>query len=188
MKILLLDNYDSFSYNLVHMIKGMKYPCDVFRNDKISIEDASAYDKILLSPGPGIPDEAGIMKTLIRELGETKSILGVCLGFQGIAEVYDAQLFNLNTVLHGVTSGLIVKDTDELLFKGIAKDASIGHYHSWAVLPESVKGELQVTATDETGMIMGIRHRSFDVRGVQFHPESILTPEGTKMISNWLQE
>ncbi len=188
MRILLLDNYDSFSYNLVHIIKELKYSCDVFRNDKITIEEASTYDKILLSPGPGIPDEAGIMKAIIRELGSVKSILGVCLGFQGIAEVYNARLYNMATVLHGMTSSLVVREKEELLFKGVAEGSEIGHYHSWAILPESVNGELQVTATDETGMIMAIRHRTFDVRGVQFHPESILTPEGKKMISNWLQE
>src|SRR5688572_21479048 len=146
MKILVLDNYDSFTYNLVHIIRGLGYPMDIFRNDKIALESVKQYDKILLSPGPGIPDEAGIMKDVIREYGPTKSILGVCLGHQGIGEVYGAKLFNIPKVLHGVTSTVEVKDNDEYLFKGVTKTFQATHYHSWAVLPDSITSDLKVTA------------------------------------------
>jgi anthranilate synthase component 2 len=186
MKILVLDNYDSFTYNLVHIIRGLKYAVDIFRNDKISLEEVGKYDKILLSPGPGIPDEAGIMKKVIDIYGPEKSILGVCLGLQGIGEVYGAKLFNIPRVLHGVTSFTEVKDPDEYLFKDVSAKFQATHYHSWAVLPETVNGELKITALNEDGLVMGLRHKKFDVRGVQFHPESIMTPEGPKMIQNWL--
>jgi anthranilate synthase component 2 len=186
MKILILDNYDSFTYNLVHIIRELGYPFEVFRNDKITLDEASQYNKILLSPGPGIPNEAGIMKDLIKAFGPTKSILGVCLGHQGIAEVYGGKLFNLPKVLHGVTSEAIVKDQDEILFDGLPEKFQVCHYHSWAVLPE-IPNDLVVTSTDSEGMIMGLRHASFDVRGVQFHPESVMTPEGPKIIANWLK-
>lgn len=188
MKILVLDNYDSFTYNLVHIIRSLKFAVDVFRNDKIAMEDVKKYDKILLSPGPGIPDEAGIMKDVIRTLGPEKSILGVCLGLQGIGEVYGATLFNIPKVLHGVTSITEVKDQEEYLFRGVSEKFQATHYHSWAVLPETVNGDLQVTALNEDGLVMGLRHKKFDVRGVQFHPESIMTPEGPKMIENWLKK
>jgi len=186
MKILVLDNYDSFTYNLVHLIRENGYAVDIYRNDKISLENVGRYDKILLSPGPGIPDEAGIMKQVVKEYGSTKSILGICLGHQGIAEVYGASLFNIPKVLHGVTSLTEIKDTDEYLFKGVPLQFQATHYHSWAVLPESITPELKVTAVNDEGMIMGLRHRKYDVKGLQFHPESIMTPEGPKMIKNWL--
>lgn len=187
MKILVLDNYDSFTYNLVHIIREAGYAMDIFRNDKIAIEQVKAYDKILLSPGPGIPDEAGIMKDVIREFGPTKSILGICLGHQGIAEVYGASLYNIPKVLHGVTSNSTVSTSDEYLFESVSSVFQCTHYHSWAVRADSITPELEVTATNDEGLVMGLRHRKFDVRGLQFHPESIMTPEGPKMIKNWLR-
>lgn len=186
MKILVLDNYDSFTYNLVHLIRENGYAVDIFRNDKISLEEVAHYDKILLSPGPGIPDEAGIMKQVVKEYGPTKSILGICLGHQGIAEVYGASLFNIPKVLHGVTSATNIVDDTEYLFTGVVAPFQATHYHSWAVLPESITPELQITAVNEEGLIMGLRHTTYDVKGLQFHPESIMTPEGPKMIKNWL--
>lgn len=188
MKILVLDNYDSFTYNLVHIIRGLKYDFDVHRNDKIAMEDVKNYDKILLSPGPGIPDEAGIMKQVIKEYGPSKSILGVCLGHQGIGEVYGAKLFNIPKVLHGVTSTVEVTDADEYLFKGVNAKFQATHYHSWAVVPESINGNLKVTAVNDEGLVMALRHLQYDIRGVQFHPESIMTPEGPKIIENWLKK
>ena len=187
MKILVLDNYDSFTYNLVHIIRALGFTPDIYRNDKIAVEEVKRYDKILLSPGPGIPDEAGIMKQVIREYGPTKSILGVCLGHQGIGEVFGAQLFNIPKVLHGVTSTVEVKDQDEYLFKGMSEKFQATHYHSWAVVPESINGNLKVTATNDEGLVMGLRHQKYDVKGVQFHPESIMTPEGPKIIENRLK-
>ncbi len=186
MKILVLDNYDSFTYNLVHIIRGLGYAVDIYRNDKITLEEVGNYDKILLSPGPGIPDEAGIMKQVIETYGPEKSILGVCLGLQGIGEVYGATLFNIPKVLHGVTSFTEVTDPDEYIFKGVPSRFQATHYHSWAVVPETVTGDLQITAINENNLVMGLRHKKFDVHGVQFHPESIMTPEGPKMIGNWL--
>ncbi len=187
MKILVLDNYDSFTYNLVHLIRENGYAVDIFRNDKIPLEEVARYNKILLSPGPGVPDEAGIMKEVVREYGSVKSILGICLGHQGIAEVYGATLFNIPKVLHGVTSVAEVKDANEYLFKDIPQRFQATHYHSWAVVPESIPQELKVTAVNEEGLIMGLSHRKHDVRGLQFHPESIMTPEGPKIIKNWLE-
>lgn len=184
-KILVLDNYDSFTYNLVYLLYELGLNPMVVRNDKIEMEEVGLYDKILLSPGPGIPDEAGIMKELIREYGPSKSILGVCLGHQAIAEVYNASLFNMEEVLHGVTSRTSFSE-DESLFHGIPKQINVCHYHSWSVQPESVKGVLKVTATNEGGLVMGIAHKRFDVKGVQFHPEAILTEHGKQIMSNWL--
>jgi len=187
MKILILDNYDSFTYNLVHIVQQLGYACEVHRNDKISIEEVSRYDKILLSPGPGIPDQAGIMKMVIGELGPTKSILGVCLGHQGIAEVYGGALYNIPRVLHGVTSIARVIDKSEVLFTGLPETFQATHYHSWAVTPGSLPTHLKVTAENDEGLIMAMRHTSYDVCGVQFHPESIMTPEGPRIIENWLK-
>jgi anthranilate synthase component II len=186
MKVLVLDNYDSFTYNLVHIIREQPIDYDVFRNDKIAIEDVSLYDKILLSPGPGIPDEAGIMKEVIRQYGPFKSILGICLGHQGIAEVFGGSLYNIPKVLHGVTSTARVKDRSERLFNGVPDAFQVTHYHSWAVVPGSLPSQLKVTAENDEGLIMGIRHEQYDVHGVQFHPESIMTPEGPTIILNWL--
>ena len=186
MKILVLDNYDSFTYNLVHVIREHGFPLDIYRNDKIELEKVKQYDKILISPGPGIPDEAGILKALVREYGPTKSILGICLGHQGIAEVYGANLFNIPNVLHGVTSTGEVVDQDEYLFKGITPKFQATNYHSWAVERQSITPELKVTSINEEGLVMGLRHVRYDVHGLQFHPESIMTPEGPAMIKNWL--
>jgi anthranilate synthase component 2 len=186
MKILVLDNYDSFTYNLVHILRALGHAPEIFRNDKISVEKVKAYDKILLSPGPGVPDEAGIMKQVIKQYAPSKSILGICLGHQGIAEVFGAKLFNIPKVLHGVTSISEVKDPNEKLFKGISARFQCTHYHSWAVLPESIPKELKITATNDEGLIMALSHTTYDVKGLQFHPESVMTPEGPKMIENWL--
>jgi anthranilate synthase component II len=187
MKILVLDNYDSFTYNLVHIIRALGYSMDIFRNDKISVEEVKKYDKILLSPGPGVPDEAGIMKQVIKEYGSTKSILGICLGHQGIGEVYGATLYNIPKVLHGVTSVVEVTDNNEYLFKDVTPSFQATHYHSWAVLPETIKKDLKITATNNEGLAMALSHVKYDVKGLQFHPESIMTPEGPKMIANWLK-
>lgn len=187
MKILVLDNYDSFTYNLVHIIRALGYNLDVYRNDRIAVQDVGAYDKILLSPGPGIPDEAGIMKPVITEYGPSKSILGVCLGHQGIGEVHGASLYNIPRVLHGVTSTVEVKDPQDYLFSSVPKTFQATHYHSWAVVADSIRDDLQVTAVNNDGMVMGLRHKRYDVRGVQFHPESIMTPEGPKIIRSWLE-
>ena len=186
MKILVLDNYDSFTYNLVHIIRELGHSMDIFRNDKIKLEDVKKYDKILLSPGPGIPDEAGIMKDVITTYSPTKSILGVCLGHQGIAEAFGAKLFNMPNVLHGVTSKVRITDKNERLFNGLPDQFEVCHYHSWAVVAEGIPSVLSVTATNPDGLVMAIAHQKFDVRGVQFHPESIMTQHGKKMIENWL--
>lgn len=186
MKILVIDNYDSFTYNLVHIIRALGFAPDIFRNDKISVEAVGQYDKILLSPGPGIPDEAGIMKDAVKEYGATKSILGICLGHQGIGEVYGASLFNIPKVLHGVTSTATIEDSNDYLFRDVTPTFQATHYHSWAVLADSIPSDLKVTAVNDEGLIMGLSHVRFDVKGLQFHPESVMTPEGPKMIRNWL--
>ncbi|MFM8741820.1 MAG: anthranilate synthase component II [Cytophagales bacterium] len=186
MKILVLDNYDSFTYNLVHIIRELGYGMDIHRNDQISVEAVGQYDKILLSPGPGIPDEAGIMKQVIRQYAASKSILGVCLGHQGIAECFGAKLFNLPHVLHGVTSTLQVTDEEEKLFAGLPQQFTVTHYHSWVVEATTLPEEIKVTSTNEQGLVLSLVHTQFDVRGVQFHPESIMTEHGKQIIKNWL--
>lgn len=188
MNILLIDNYDSFTYNLVHIVRELGYGVDVFRNNKIELATAAAYEKILLSPGPGLPDEAGIMKSVIRSGDSAQSILGVCLGHQAIAEVFGASLYNLPVVMHGVTSRARVVSATERMFEGLPNRFTITHYHSWAVIPESVPDELEVTAVNDTGMVMGLAHRTLDVRGVQFHPESVMTEYGKRMIKNWIEK
>jgi anthranilate synthase component 2 len=187
MKILVLDNYDSFTYNLVHIIRELGHSMDIFRNDKIRLEQVNAYDKIVLSPGPGIPSEAGIMMDLIKMYGPSKSILGVCLGHQGIAEAFGGKLYNIPNVLHGVTSTLQVLDSNDQLFKGIPSAFQVCHYHSWAVRADNLPAELSVTSTNKDGLVMSIAHRKWDVRGVQFHPESIMSEHGKAMIQNWLK-
>lgn len=189
MKLLVLDNYDSFTYNLVHIIRELGYSrnLSIYRNDKIALEKVGQYDKILLSPGPGIPDEAGIMPALIRTYGATKSILGVCLGHQGIAEAFGGEIFNMPVVLHGVANKTIITDEQEPIFKGLPKAFMACRYHSWSVVPDSLNGALQITAVDENKNIMALSHREFDVKGVQFHPESILTEHGTTIMKNWLE-
>lgn len=188
MRILVLDNYDSFTYNLVHILRALGHTPDIYRNDKISVMQVAEYDKILLSPGPGIPDEAGIMKQVIKQYAPSKSILGICLGHQGIAEVFGATLFNIPNVLHGVTSQSSILDKQEYLFTDVASPFQSTHYHSWAVVPESIPDVLKVTAVNEAGLVMGLRHAVYDVRGLQFHPESIMTPAGGQMIKNWLAQ
>lgn len=184
-KILLIDNYDSFTYNLVHLIKSLGYNVDVRRNDAISMAEASAYDKILLSPGPGIPSEAGLLLDIVKHFASAKSILGVCLGHQAIGEVFGATLINLKEVHHGVASQINVT-VDDILFKGLGSSFEAGRYHSWAISPIGFPAELEVTALDDSGEIMALRHRTYDVRGVQFHPESVLTPLGATIMKNWL--
>ncbi|TCO10426.1 anthranilate synthase component II [Natronoflexus pectinivorans] len=187
MKILVLDNYDSFTYNLVHYLEELTdAPVDVFRNDQITIEEAAKYDKIVLSPGPGIPDEAGILKPLIKALGSTHSIFGVCLGCQAIAEVFGGSILNLSKVYHGIATPVMVTDKEEILYKGLPDTFPAGRYHSWVVRKDDLPNDLTITSVDEEGQIMGLRHKTHDVRGVQFHPESILTEHGKAMIKNWL--
>lgn len=186
-KVLVIDNYDSFTYNLVHLINECGQEAEVWRNDKFKIEDVDSYDKILLSPGPGIPKEAGLLLELISTYSSTKSILGVCLGQQAIAEIFGGQLFNLENPVHGVASTIQVTDKDELLFKGVPERFLAGRYHSWAVSSEDFPSELEVTAIDEEGVIMALSHKSLDVRGVQFHPESILSEHGKTIVDNWLK-
>ena len=186
-KILLFDNYDSFTYNLVHAIKSLGYDnVDVYRNDKIELSQIDQYDKIILSPGPGIPSEAGIMMELIKEYANHKSILGVCLGHQAIAEAFGAKLENISTVFHGVQTAIkIVKE--DYLFAELPKEILAGRYHSWIVSKSDFHSELEVTAVDEAGDIMALKHKTLDLHGVQFHPESILTPDGVQIIQNFLQ-
>lgn len=188
MKILVLDNYDSFTYNLVYILRQLGYSSqiDVFRNDKIALNAVGSYDKILLSPGPGLPSDAGIMPDLIKKYGPSKSILGICLGHQGIAEIYGADLFNLSTVKHGLEDVANISETENYLFNGLPQSFRIGLYHSWAVKPESLTEVLKVTAVDKDRNIMGIRHKEYDVQGLQFHPESIMTENGVKLMENWL--
>ena len=189
MKLLILDNYDSFTYNLVHALVELGYEdqLEVHRNDKITLEEVDAFDKILLSPGPGIPNEAGIMQDLIKRYHDSKSILGICLGHQGIGEAFGATLYNRTEVLHGIQTDILLKDPYELLFKNLDRTIQACRYHSWAIESENLPKELIVTARDEGDEIMGIRHKQFDVRGLQFHPESILTPAGKTIIKNWIE-
>lgn len=186
MNILVLDNYDSFVYNLVHGVRELGFGDNmtIVRNDKISLNEVNQYDKILLSPGPGIPDEAGVMKELIRQYASSKSILGICLGHQAIAEVYGARLYNMYEVLHGI-EGKLTEHNDDL-FEGMPTEFKVGHYHSWAVEEVSISSPLKITAKDKSGLVMGIAHEHYDVKGLQFHPESILTENGIKIIENWI--
>ncbi|TQI69973.1 anthranilate synthase component 2 [Gramella sp. Hel_I_59] len=185
-KILVIDNYDSFVYNLVHYLEELDCEVTVKRNDQLDLEDVAEYDKILLSPGPGIPDEAGLLKQIIMEYGATKSILGVCLGMQAIGEVYGGTLLNLKEVYHGVATSIEVFVEDEYLYSGLEQELEVGRYHSWVVAKE-LPPQLQATSYDIKGEVMSLRHKEFDVRGVQFHPESVLTPDGKKMIKNWVE-
>eukprot|EP01136_Pigoraptor_vietnamica_P004948 Opistho-1_new@35851 len=187
MKILVLDNYDSFVYNLVYILKDLGNEVDVFRNDKISLEAVGKYDKILLSPGPGIPEEAGILLDVIREYAPKKSIFGVCLGHQAIGEAFGAKLHNMGDVLHGVTTKCIITDPTEVLFQGVPNEVNVCRYHSWTVVKDTMPAELKVTALDEQGYVMAEAHSKYDVRGVQFHPEAYLTEYGVKMVENWVK-
>jgi len=187
-KILMIDNYDSFTYNLVHIVKKLGYEIDVFRNDKISLEEVGAYRKIMLSPGPGIPSEAGILQEVVRKYAASKSILGVCLGHQCIGEVFGGKLTNLDHVFHGLATPIsLVNSKDPILFSELPDTFSVGRYHSWVVDKQDFPEALEITAVDESGKIMALRHKTLDVRGVQFHPESIMTEVGEKIIENWLK-
>lgn len=188
MKILLLDNYDSFTFNLCQLvaeISGGNAP-DVIRNDKIGLDEVEQYDKIILSPGPGLPSEAGIMPELVARYAPTKSIFGVCLGHQCIGEIFGARLENMSRVCHGLGLETNVKAEDEKLFEGVPRTFESGRYHSWVVAADGLPDSLEVTADDAEGRIMALRHKEYDVRGVQFHPESVLTPEGGIILRNWL--
>ncbi|BDB53466.1 anthranilate synthase component II [Flavobacterium ammonificans] len=185
-KILVIDNYDSFTYNLVHYLEDLDCEVTVYRNDEFELDEIDHFDKILLSPGPGIPDEAGLLKQVIQQYGPTKSIFGVCLGQQAIGEVYGGTLSNLDKVYHGVATKVTKSVNDELLFEGLENEFEVGRYHSWVVdanLPDC----LEASSFDENGQVMSLRHKTYDVRGVQFHPESVLTPNGKKMLENWVK-
>lgn len=186
LSILVIDNYDSFVYNLVHYLEELDCSVTVRRNNELSLEEVEDYDKILLSPGPGIPDEAGLLKEIIATYGSKKSILGVCLGQQAIGEVFGGKLINLKHVYHGVASKIKLSVTDEPLYAGMDQEIEVGRYHSW-VVDQNLPDCLEATSFDENGQIMSLRHKVYDVRGVQFHPESVLTPEGKKIIQNWVR-
>ena len=186
--LLVIDNYDSFTYNLVHAIKKISgLPVDVFRNDQITLEEIEKYDKIVLSPGPGLPGEAGILLDIIKKFAATKCILGVCLGQQAIAEAFGGTLRNLNRVFHGIATSVELTANHSVLFEGLPKSFDVGRYHSWVVESETLPDCFEVTSFDENGTIMSLKHKQFDVEAVQFHPESVLTPLGEKMIENWLR-
>ncbi|MFT7351784.1 MAG: anthranilate synthase component 2 [Flavobacterium sp.] len=184
--IVVIDNYDSFVYNLVHYLEDLDCTVTVVRNDEFELDDLINFDKILLSPGPGIPNEAGLLKQVIAKYASTKSILGVCLGQQAIGEVFGGQLTNLEKVYHGVATQINILVADENLFENLESNQEVGRYHSWVIANEDFPEVLEITSVDENGQIMSIRHRMYDVKGVQFHPESVLTPNGKKMLENWV--
>lgn len=185
-RILVIDNYDSFTFNLVHLLHECGHDATVWRNDKFTLEEVAVFDKILLSPGPGIPSEAGLLLDVIREFGPTKSILGICLGQQAIAEVYGGSLYNLAKPVHGTATPIRITNPEEPIFQGLPSSFSVGRYHSWAVTRSELPDVLHITAEDEKGVIMALTHRALDVKGLQFHPESVLTEHGKVMIANWL--
>lgn len=186
--ILVIDNYDSFTYNLVHAIKKISgLPVDVYRNDEISLEEIEKYDRIVLSPGPGLPEEAGLLLDIIKKFAPTKKILGVCLGHQAIGEAFGGTLHNMKKVLHGIATPVELTDNESVLFKGLPETFEVGRYHSWIVQQEGLPDCLEVTSYDSDGFIMSMKHKEFDVEGVQFHPESVLTPLGEQIIRNWLK-
>jgi anthranilate synthase component 2 len=194
MKILVFDNYDSFTYNLVHLVQKITHgKVVVFRNDELPLEDVKNFDKIILSPGPGIPSEAGLLIPLINAYASSKSILGVCLGHQAIGEAFGGTLTNLSKVYHGVATNIQLTDAAKpkqgmpnSIFQGLSNELLVGRYHSWVVSPENFPSVLDITALDENNHIMALQHKTWDVQGVQFHPESVLTPLGENMIRNWL--
>ena len=185
MKIVIIDNYDSFTYNLSHLVKELGAEVTVLRNDQFSLDEIESYSKIILSPGPGIPSEAGLLLDVIRKYAGKKPILGVCLGHQAIGEVFGGKLENLSDVFHGVATPCHII-ADDPIFIGIDRDITIGRYHSWVVSNEGLPDCLEITAISDEGQIMALRHRELNVRGIQFHPESVLTPDGKKMLQNWL--
>jgi anthranilate synthase component 2 len=185
--ILIIDNYDSFTYNLVHLVNEIGLQCEVWRNDKFNIADVDAYDRIILSPGPGIPSEAGLLMEVIEKYAPVKSIFGVCLGQQAIAEVFGGKLYNLPQPMHGIATPITVTDKQERLFAGLPESFKVGRYHSWVVDENSLPDVLKITAVDDKdNSLMALSHKEYDVRGVQFHPESILTEFGKEMMKNWL--
>lgn len=191
MKILIFDNYDSFTYNLVHVVEKILHDkVDVYRNDKISLEKIGDYDKIILSPGPGLPSESGLLLPLIKEYASSKSILGVCLGLQAIGEAFGGELINLKNVYHGVATKIKVNEERQLkendVFKSLPDELEVGRYHSWILSRNHFPSDLEITAEDENEYIMALQHKTFDVQGVQFHPESVLTPMGETIMRNWL--
>jgi len=186
-RIIVIDNYDSFTYNLVHLLNECGYEALVWRNDKFDIKDLAEFDKILLSPGPGIPSESGLLLDVIKKYGDTKSILGICLGLQAITEVYGGKLYNLKKPVHGTATPLNVLKPKEILFAGLPDNFLVGRYHSWAASKDDFPEQLEITALDNDGVIMALAHKTLDVRGVQFHPESILSEFGKELINNWLK-
>lgn len=186
MKIVIIDNYDSFTYNLSHLVKELGGDVTVYRNDQFELEALEAFDKIILSPGPGIPSEAGLLLDVIRTYAGKKPILGVCLGHQAIGEAFGGSLVNLSEVFHGVCTPAIVTEQD-YLFEGLSQTIEVGRYHSWVVSHEGLPSCLEVTCLSEEGYIMSMRHREYDIRGIQFHPESVLTPDGKRIMENWMK-
>ena len=187
MKVAVIDNYDSFTYNLVHYLEDLNLEVTVFRNDEFELLDIEKFDKILLSPGPGIPDEAGLLKEVIKKYAPTKSILGVCLGLQAIGEVFGGKLSNLEKVYHGVATKIFIKEKDSI-FNNLPNEFYVGRYHSWVLSNKNIPIDLIITSTDENGQIMSLKHSVYDVRGVQFHPESILTVHGKQILKNWIEK
>lgn len=186
MKIVIIDNYDSFTYNLSHLVKELGAEVSVLRNDQFDMSQLESFDKIILSPGPGIPSEAGLLLDVIRDYAGRKPMLGVCLGHQAIGEVFGAKLCNLQDVYHGVQTEGTLFGTDPM-FAGLPKRIQMGRYHSWVVSRDGFPDSLEVTAESDDGQIMALRHRQYDIRGIQFHPESVLTPDGKTIIRNWIE-
>ena len=186
MKIVIIDNYDSFTYNLSHLVKALGAEVTVYRNDQFKLTDLQPFDKIILSPGPGIPKEAGLLMDVIAEYKGKKPILGVCLGHQAIGESFGGTLTNLSDVFHGVQTDIDIT-VDDYVFAGLSKRILVGRYHSWVVDAKGFPADLEITAVSEEGQVMALRHKTFDIRGIQFHPESVLTPDGKQMIKNWLE-
>jgi anthranilate synthase component II len=184
-KVIVIDNYDSFTYNLVHYLEDLNCDVTVYRNNEFDLEEIEPFDKIVLSPGPGIPNEAGLLKEVIKKYASTKSILGICLGQQAIGEVFGAELMNLEKVYHGIATTIFITENDTL-FNDLPAEIEVGRYHSWVIDKNTIPEVLKVTSVDENGEIMSIKHISLDIKAVQFHPESILTPFGKKMLENWL--
>jgi hypothetical protein len=184
--IVIIDNYDSFTYNLAHLVKELGAEVDVLRNDKFELEELEKYDKIILSPGPGIPEEAGLLLEVIRTYAGRKPMLGVCLGEQAIGQVFGGKLTNLSEVFHGIQTNVKIKNKD-YIFDGLPTEIPVGRYHSWVVDTDGFPEELVVTAISPEGKIMALKHREYDVHGIQFHPESVLTPDGKQIVGNWLK-
>lgn len=186
MKTVIIDNYDSFTYNLAHLVKELGTEVDVLRNDKFELEKLEKYDKIILSPGPGIPEEAGLLLEVIRTYAGRKPILGVCLGEQAIGQAFGGKLTNLSEVFHGIQTNVKIKNKD-YIFSGLPTEIPVGRYHSWVVDTEGFPEELVITAISSEGQIMALKHQEYDVHGIQFHPESVLTPDGKQIVGNWLK-